>query len=122
MKFSILSRVKSFKHAINGCAVLVKKEHNFRVHLLATVIALSLSYGFSIDWVEFMFVAGAIALVLVVEALNTCIEYLCNFLTLERNESIKKIKDIAAFAVLLSAVYAFIVGLVIFVPKIIDAI
>ena len=120
MKFSIKNRIQSFKHAIQGCNALIKNEHNFRVHIFAALVAMCLSIVFQVSSIEFIFVLGAVFLVFILEAINTSIEYLCNYLTIERDESIKKIKDVSAFAVLLSAIYAFVVGLVIFVPKILQ--
>lgn len=57
-------------------------------------------------------------MVLLTEAFNTTIEKICDEITLEHKESIKRIKDISAGAVLLAATYSIVVGLIIYLPKV----
>jgi undecaprenol kinase len=73
---------------------------------------------FSLTQWEWLFVLSALFLVLLTEAFNTAIEKVCDEVTLERKESIKRIKDISAGAVLLAAIYSIVVGTVIFLPKV----
>ena len=68
------------------------------------------------EWIEIIF---AIFIVVITEAINTSIENLCNAVTMEQNDQIKKVKDIAAGAVLMSAITAVIIGLIVFLPKMI---
>jgi len=67
----------------------------------------------AIEWVMLIF---AIAMVLIAEALNTAIELLCDFVSPDRQELIRKTKDVAAGAVLLAAIGAASIGLIIFQP------
>jgi diacylglycerol kinase len=110
------SRLKSFSFAINGLYLLLKEEPNTRLHALATitVIAGGIFRHFAAwQWVAALF---AIGLVWITEALNTCIENLCNFTCDNKlHPAIKVIKDISAAAVLLAAIVSFAIGIIIFI-------
>lgn len=118
--FKLMDRVKSLKFAVNGIKLLLKNEHNARVHLLIALIVIIASYVFSIDAAEFMFIIISIGLVFIVELLNTAIENIANFVEPKWNEKIGEIKDYAAGAVLVSAIVSIIIGLIIFIPKILN--
>ncbi|ABG59834.1 diacylglycerol kinase family protein [Cytophaga hutchinsonii] len=107
----------SLNYACNGLRLLCS-ERNFRIHLLAAVSVCILSLCLHLSTLEWAFIASAIVLVLVTESINTCIEYLCDFITADYSFAIKKIKDIAAAAVLLSTVYALTLAFIILLPKI----
>jgi len=119
-KFSVNDRLKSFKHAFNGLWLMLKEEHNFRVHLFAAAIAIFCSWFFKINYYEWLIVLLLIGWVLCLEIVNSCVEQIMNFISTEKSPSIKKIKDLAAAAVLISAITALVIGLIIFVPKIYD--
>ncbi len=117
-RFSIKRRLKSFRYAFSGLRVLVREEHNARIHLFATVCVIVIGVLFRISCTEWVAVALAIGLVFGMEAVNSAVENICDFVCPERDARIKKIKDLAAAAVLLSAIAALAVGLFIFIPKI----
>lgn len=117
-KFSLLARLRSFKYAFNGFKLLLKDEHNARLHLFFALLAIIWGFLLKISSEEWCFIVFAIGFVFVAEILNTCIEELCNFISPQQDSRIKKIKDLAASAVLISAATAVVVGLVIFVPLI----
>jgi diacylglycerol kinase len=54
------------------------------------------------------------------ELINTGIEYLCDFIHPEKHDAIKKIKDISAAAVLISSIISLVIGILVFLPKILD--
>jgi diacylglycerol kinase (ATP) len=114
--FSFAARIKSFNYAFAGIAVLIKSQHNARIHLLATILVIGCGLFFQIDFVEWCLAILAILAVLVSEALNTAIEFLCNAASPTPHPLIKKSKDVAAGAVLISAIGAIIIGLIIFLP------
>lgn len=116
-KFSLSERLKSFKYAFNGFKVLLKKEHNARLHLFFTILVIVLGFIFNISILEWLFILFAIGFVFTTEILNTCIEKLADFISPEKNEKIKIIKDLAAAAVLTSAIISVIIGFIIFLPK-----
>ncbi len=95
-----------------------KEEANFRIHVVATIIVIAAGLFFQLSITEWLTIIIAIGLVLLTELLNTTIENIADFISPERHEKIKTIKDIAAAAVLISAIVALVVGLLIFIPKI----
>lgn len=119
-QFSIRNRLKSFDFAFNGLKLLLKNEHNARVHFLATIMVCLLGWFFNVNLYEWISLSIVMAMVWMAEIFNTALEEICNFISEEKNPKIKIIKDLAAGGVLVSAVCALIVGLIIFVPKIID--
>jgi len=115
-KFSIADRLRSFRYAFRGITELIREEHNFRIHLAVLIIVIASGIFFRISlssWVTIIFVS---ALVLVSECINTSIEKLADAINPEPDERIRKAKDIAAAAVLISAIAAVITGLLIFAP------
>ena len=117
-KFSIIRQLKSFRYAIAGIRELILSEHNARIHLTATIAVILMSVIFKVSRQEGLMITGAIGLVWITEMFNTCIEKTMDFISTEKHPEIKSIKDIAAAAVLIASVTAFIIGLIIFIPKI----
>ena len=118
-KFSIRSRIKSFSHAVSGLRQFVGREHNARIHLVATIAVIVTAFLLHVSYTEAAILAGVTGLVWVAEILNTCIERLSDVITRERHPDIKLVKDLAAGAVLVAAIIAVVTGLLIFIPKII---
>ena len=119
-KFSIAKRLKSFTYAFAGLKVLFKEEHNAWIHLFATLCVIVAGILFKISLLEWVAVAFAIGLVFSFEIMNTSVENIADFICPERDDRIKRIKDLAAAAVLVSAITAAVVGLLVFVPKILE--
>ena len=118
-KFSIAKRLKSFTYAFSGLRMLFREEHNAWIHLFATVCVIVAGFVFHISPLEWVAVVFAIGLVIGGEAFNTAIEILSDVVCPERDERIKKVKDLSAAAVLVSALAALTIGLIVFIPKII---
>lgn len=116
-RFSIRKRISSFRFAYKGLTTLLREEHNSRIHLLATLIVVVTGLYLGISNYEWIAIVFAIGLVFVTEIINTSIENLSDSFASERSESIKKVKDLAAAAVLLSAIVALLVAALIFIPK-----
>ena len=118
-KFSIAERLKSFTYAFNGLKLLFQEEHNARIHLFATICVIIAGALLKLSVLEWAAVAFAIGLVFSGEIFNSAIEDLSDVVCPERDERIKKVKDLAAAAVLVNAIAAAVVGLLVFLPKII---
>lgn len=116
--FSIFKRLKSFKHAFNGLRILIKEEHNARIHLFATICVIIAGVFFKISLNEWIAIIFSIGLVFSLEIINSSIENIADFISPEKHEMIKKIKDLSASGVLISAITALMIGLIIFAPKI----
>lgn len=119
-KFSIRKRLKSFTYAFNGLKVLLREEHNSRIHLFATVCVIVSGVLLKISLLEWVAVAFAVGLVFSGEIFNSAVEDLSDVVCPERDERIKKVKDLAAAAVLVNAITAAVIGLLVFLPKIIQ--
>ena len=117
-KFSIKKRFKSFSYAFGGLKTALKEEHNARIHIAAALLALLFAFLLDINKYEWIAVIFAIGLVFAMELVNSAIENTADFISLEKHDTIRKIKDLSAAAVLVSAVAALIIGLLIFLPKI----
>src|SRR5258706_13127637 len=110
----------SFKHAFDSLKYTVSSQPNFRFHLLATVMVILLGTYFSISTIEWLVLIFTINVVLVSEMVNTSIESIVDLITLERREDAKIAKDVSAGLVLVSATLAVVIGLFVFLPKIIS--
>ena len=117
-RFSLAKQLKSFEFALNGLRILIKEEHNSRIHLFATVGVLIAAFIFKLSTSEWIAVIFAIGFVFTIEIINSAIENIADFVSPEKHRLIGKVKDLASAGVLVSAVTAFIVGLIIFIPKI----
>lgn len=121
-KFSLSNRLKSFSYAFNGLKILIKEEHNARIHLFVAIVVVMAGFVFKISVNEWFAVLFAIGFVMAIELINTAIENISNIISPEKDDRIKKIKDLSAAAVLISTLTALVIGLIIFIPKILDLI
>ena len=117
-KFSLAKRLIGFRYAFNGLKILIKEEHNAWIHLFAAFCVLTAGVVFRISTPEWLAVIFCIGLVISLELINSAIENMADFLSKEKNETIKKIKDLSAGAVLVAAIASAVIGLIIFLPKI----
>jgi diacylglycerol kinase (ATP) len=115
--FSFAQRLRSFKYAFAGLWLLLRSEHNARLHVVAALLAILFGFYFNISATEWIAIVFCIAAVLALEAANSAIEALADFVSPDKHESIKKTKDLAAAAVLLFAIGAAVIGAIIFLPK-----
>lgn len=105
---------KGFGFAFAGIWQILLHERNFKVHVLALLAVISAGLYFHIttqEWINILLVS---ALVLSLEAINTAIEKLCDMHTKEIHPQIKLIKDVAAGAVLIAAIFALVIAFLIF--------
>jgi diacylglycerol kinase len=103
---------------MNGLRILIKSENNARFHLLATLLVLGMGFVLKIESNEWIFILLGISLVWMAEALNTAIEKMCNFVSPQFHELIGEIKDLAAGGVLVVSIVTLIIGIIVFLPKI----
>ena len=115
--FSVVDRVRSFRHALRGVRFMLQTQHNAWIHALATVVAVSAGVALQISRPEWLALTLAIAAVWTAEALNTAFEALCDVAMPEYHPQVEQAKDLAAGAVLISAAGAVVIGVVVFGPK-----
>ncbi|SFL32504.1 diacylglycerol kinase family protein [Pelosinus propionicus] len=113
-KQNLLISVKSAFEGISYCAM---HERNMKIHIVAGVIAGFLSWWFSLDKYEILILLVTIEGVLVAEMINTVVETLVNMISPEFHPLAKIAKDVAAGAVLISAMFSLVVGYMLFFLK-----
>ncbi|WP_265478445.1 diacylglycerol kinase family protein [Lactiplantibacillus plantarum] len=110
---------QSWLHAWTGFKTVVIEERNMRTHLVLGAVALFAGWWVHLSVNEWLWLALAIFLVILCEINNTIAENLSDMITGPNFSPLaKKIKDIAAGAVVFAAAFAVLVGLVLFAPKI----
>jgi diacylglycerol kinase len=114
--------LRGFVYAFNGLKYATGTQLNFRVHLGLTVFAVAMGFLLRISLAEWCWICLCIAMVLVIELMNTALEILTDIASPEYNEKAGHLKDISAGAVLVAAILSLVVGVLIFLPKLITLI
>ena len=114
--FEFTSRIRSFEYAGLGLWTMLRSQRNAWIHAVATVGVCAAGLCFRISRTEWCFIVLAMMAVWAAEALNTAFEFLADATTPEFHPLVQKSKDVAAGAVLLSAIGSVIIGLLVFVP------
>lgn len=112
--------INSFKYAISGIISSFKTERNMKIHILIMILVIIAGIILKVSALDWIILVIMFALVISAELFNTVIETVVDMITMEKNEKAKIAKDIAAGAVLVLAIGSIIVGLIIFIPKILD--
>ena len=118
-KFSIVERAKSFTHAFRGIEIVVKTTHNLWIQIFFAFIAICLGFILNISSIEWSIIILTIGFVLFAETINTAFEFDIDLTSPVYHPYARDTKDIAAGAVLISAIFSLIVAGIIFLPKII---
>jgi diacylglycerol kinase (ATP) len=119
MKFDPGRQIKSFGYALNGLKIVLGSQQNFRIHLVVALLVIVSGKLAGLTNLEWCVIVLTISLVLAMEIINTAIEKLVDLVSPDFHPQAGIVKDIAAAAVLLTAIGAVIVGLIIFLPKLI---
>lgn len=113
-----VNRIKSVRYAFKGAYFLVKTETSLKIQFIIAIIVIAGGIYYNISLTEWVVQFLAIGMVMSVEAINTAIEEIANFIHPEFHVKIGLIKDISAGAVFIASIFASIVGLIIYLPKI----
>jgi diacylglycerol kinase (ATP) len=108
--FSVSTRLKSFGYALRGLNFMLKSQHNAWLHLAATVLVILAASFLQVRMEDWRWLVVAMVVVWVAEAFNTAVEYVCDVVSSGYSEVVKRAKDIAAGAVLVSAFGAAVIG------------
>ncbi len=108
---------QSFRNAFQGIKAFYSLEANAKIHSIIAVSTIIIAACSNLNGIEWVLILLAISLVFIIEMLNTSIEKICDFVTQERRESIKIIKDISAAAVLIASIFAVLTASIILIPK-----
>jgi len=117
-RFSIIARIRSTNNAWRGLGILVRTTHNFWLQIFFGILAVILGFMLNISTTEWLFLVFAIGLVMITEIINTAFEIDIDLTSPEFHPYARDTKDVAAGAVLLAVILSVIVGLIIFLPKI----
>ena len=112
--------INSFKYAISGIITSFRTERNMKIHILVMILVIIAGIIFKLSLLDWIILVIMFGLVISAELFNTAIETTIDMITKEKNEKAKIAKDVAAGAVLVLAVASVIVGLIIFIPKILS--
>jgi diacylglycerol kinase (ATP) len=112
----LINRLKAFGFAFNGIGLFFKEGAHAKVHLLAVLVVSILGWQVGISPMEWCLLILCYGLVISMEAMNSAIEHTVDLAEPNQHPLAKKAKDIAAAAVLMSALAALLIGLIIFVP------
>ncbi len=118
--FSLKGRLQSFRCAISGLSLMIRSQHNAWLHALATAAVIALGGLLQISRNDWCWLVLALVAVWTAEAMNTALELLADVASPEFHPLVEKAKDVAAGAVLLSAIGSAIIGLLVFGPHLID--
>ena len=111
--------IESFKYAIEGIYTGIKEEKNMKIHIFIMILVIIFGIILKIDKIEWIICIVLFGFVISIELVNTAIENTVDLVTLEKMHKAKIAKDVAAGAVLIATITSAIIGLIIFVPKII---
>lgn len=114
--------IKSFKYAFEGIFTGFKKEQNMKIHVAIIIFVIIVGIILKINKLEWIICIALFGIVISAELFNTAIEQIVDIAMPEKNEKAKIAKDVSAGAVLVVAIAATIIGLTIFMPKIMYAI
>jgi diacylglycerol kinase (ATP) len=115
-EFSIAARLRSFVYAGRGVRTMLASQHNAWIHAAATAIVIASGFVCDVTRDDWCVLVLAIVVVWMAEALNTAFESLCDVASPEFHPLVEKAKDVAAGAVLVSAIGAAVVGILVFAP------
>lgn len=116
-RFTITGRLRSFAFAVRGIGTMISSQHNAWIHALATVVIVSLGATLKLCTYEWCWIILAIMAVWTAEALNTALEFLADAAAPEYHPLVKRAKDVAAAAVLISSIGSMTIAALIFGPK-----
>lgn len=111
---------KSFGYAFQGIFNTIRTERNIKIHCAAAILVTIFGIWLQISKTEWMICFILFGLILALELVNTAVEATVDLFTEERKPFAKKAKDAAAGAVLIVAIFAAVIGILIFIPKLLD--
>jgi diacylglycerol kinase (ATP) len=112
------NRIRSVGFAFRGALLLLKNEASIKVQFTLALLITAAGFYFDISTTEWAIQLLAVGLVMSIEGINTAVEEIANFVHPNFHNKIGLIKDIAAGAVFFASIFAIIIGLLIYLPKI----
>ncbi|CAB1240607.1 Diacylglycerol kinase [Clostridiaceae bacterium BL-3] len=107
----------SFNYAIEGIIYSVRTQRNMKIHMIAAVLVLTMCFFYDLSKMEILAIVITISMVIMAELFNTAVEFAIDATTNYYHPLVKIAKNVAAGAVLISAINAVVVGYIIFWDK-----
>ena len=114
--------VESVGHALDGIEYTVDHERNFKIEILFAIIVTVTSFILKVSLMEWTILVLVIGMILALEMINTAIERCVDLVTKDYRELAKIAKDVSAGAVFVMSIFSVVIGIIIFLPKIIELI
>lgn len=114
------SFLESVNHAMDGITYTKRKERNFKIELFMMILVLVASIYFKVSHIELLILLLTIGCVLALELINTAIERCVDLVTKDYHELAKYAKDVSAGAVFIMSIFSVFIGIIIFLPRIIE--
>ena len=112
--------MKSFAYAARGFRYALRGEQNFQLEMLAAAVAIFGMYVFDVSSGERVALVLSIAVVLSLELVNTAVERMMDMLKPRVHPYVRVIKDVMAAAVLVASLGALAIGLIVFLPRVLE--
>lgn len=114
MKPHRYSLYRAFGCAMRGIATAIKTERNMKIHIAAALIVFIAAAMLQLDRVRWLFLVVAVGMVFVAELMNTAVEAVVDLISPEEHVLARVAKDTAAGAALVAAVFAVVIGIIVF--------
>src|SRR6478735_6308269 len=106
--------------AMQGMKQFFSRDRNGQIQIVIGITAIILGFTVSLTSFQWLFVLFCIGLVISLEMINSAIERFCDLVTTDFHPGIKVIKDVAAGAVLVASITSLVIGLIIFIPALVQ--
>jgi len=121
MNLNDIDRFKfSFRNALIGIKTAYKSQKNLRVHIFIGFLVIIFGVFLKVSIVEWLILLITILVVVITEMFNTALEFTVDLFSTEYSRQAKKAKDVSAAGVLITAVFAILIGIIIFLPKLLN--
>jgi len=111
---------KAVLFALQGIKQFFSRDRNGKIQIVIGITAIVLGFTVSLTSFQWLLVLFCIGLVISLEMINSAIEKYCDLVTTDFHPGIKTIKDVAAGAVLVASLMSLIIGLIIFIPALVE--
>jgi diacylglycerol kinase (ATP) len=118
-RLTFTGRLRSFRSAGIGIGVMLRSQHNAWIHAAATVAVCVVGFVLGLSTSEWCWIVLAIVAVWTAEALNTAFEFLADVASPGFHPLVGRAKDVAAGAVLISALGSAAIGAMILAPRVV---
>lgn len=116
--FNFKKLAPNFKFAFSGIKTIVQEKQPFRIMVISAILVIVAMICFNLTLIHKIIILFMIVLVLSLELLNSVVEKVLDFICPQKNERVKKIKDMSAGVVLIASIGAALIGILIFLPYI----